>query len=48
MFRGVLRLVLAAYQLDECPSPLIEYGRTILEIDPDTHQNFVRASAGAR
>jgi hypothetical protein len=34
-----------AYQLDECAGPLKEYGRTILEIDPDSEQNFVRVSA---
>jgi hypothetical protein len=37
-----------AHRLDECPSPLIEDGRTFLEIDPDTEQNFVRVSAVAR
>jgi hypothetical protein len=38
-----------AYQFDEeCTGPVKEYGRTILEISPDSSDHFVRVSALAR
>ena len=33
-----------AYELDQCASPLVEYGKTTLEIDPDSDENFVRVA----
>lgn len=30
-----------SYQLDQCAAPEILYGKTILEINPDSSENFV-------
>ncbi len=39
---GTVKPVGGTYRLDVCAGPLREYGRTILEIDPDGDENFVR------
>lgn len=36
------RIVGRCYQMDRCAAPVWEYGKTILEINPDTAENFVR------
>jgi hypothetical protein len=36
-----------AYQLDYCIPAVKEYGKTMLEINPDTRENFVKVGTGA-
>lgn len=42
------KIVGGAYQLDDCVPATKEYGKTILEINPDKPENFVKTSSANR